>query len=193
MRAAEPEDKDHRLFKKIAQGDKRAFAQLLNAYLPSLLRFIRRYIHEPAQAEDIAQETFLRVWQRAAEWKAGEHSPRSWIYRIAFNLSIDTLRRHKAGDNNLEVLVDPSTPEQASISRDQYQHLHTAIAGLPERQRTALYLCAFQGLSNKEAAAVMKLGVEALESLLARARRNLRNYFSELEAESHEPKYSATL
>jgi len=193
MRDMQPAAMERRLIGKIARGDKHAFAQLLNAYLPSILRFIRRYIPEPAQAEDIAQETFLRVWLRASDWQPGEHSPRSWIYRIAFNLSIDALRRQKPGDNNLDELVDPSTPEQASISSNQHQHLHTAIAGLPERQRTALYLCAFQGLSNKEAAAVMKLGVEALESLLARARRNLRDYFCELEAESHESKYSANL
>jgi len=187
----DPAADDIRLFRRIARGDKSAFAQLLTAYLPSLLGFIRRYIRETAQAEDIAQETFLRVWLRAADWKQGEHSPRSWIYRIAFNLCIDALRRQKPGSNNLDALIDPATPEQDAISLSQHRHLHEAIARLPERQRTALYLCAFQDLSNKEAAAIMKLGVEALESLLARARRNLRNYFTELEADSHEPKYSA--
>lgn len=178
------------LLQQIAKGDKRAFAQLLSAQLPSLLAFIKRYIKEPAQAEDIAQETFLRVWQRAGDWQPREHSPRSWIYRIAFNLSIDAIRRQKPTTDALHELIDPQSPEQHTITRNQHRHLHDAIAGLPERQRTALYLCAFQGLSNKEAAAIMKVGVDALESLLARARRSLRDYFASLEGEHHESKLS---
>lgn len=184
------DDYELRLFQRIAQGDKHAFAQLLSTYLPSLLAFIKRYIKEPAQAEDIAQETCLRVWQRAADWQAREHSPRSWIYRIAFNLCIDAIRRQKASTDDVQQLIDTRSPEQDVIAQNQQQHLHGAIARLPERQRTALYLCAFQGLTNKEAAAIMKLSVDALESLLARARRSLRDYFDTLEAESHEPKLS---
>lgn len=183
-------DDELRLFQRIAQGDKHAFAQLLSAYLPPLLTFIKRYIKEPAQAEDIAQETCLRVWQRAGDWQEREHSPRSWIYRIAFNLCIDAIRRQKSSTDDLQQLIDTRSPEQDIIALNQQQHLHYAIARLPERQRTALYLCAFQGLSNKEAAAIMKLSVDALESLLARARRSLREYFDTLEAESHEPKLS---
>lgn len=183
-------DADIDQFRQIAKGDKHAFAQLLSAQLPSLLVFIKRYIKEPAQAEDIAQETFLRVWQRAADWQPREHSPRSWIYRIAFNLCIDTIRRQKPTTDALHELIDAHSPEQHTIDNNQHQHLHSAMAQLPERQRTALYLCAFQGLSNKEAAAIMKVGVDALESLLARARRSLREYFSTLEGERHEAKIS---
>lgn len=176
----------------IAKGDKQAFTQLLSAYLPSLLAFVKRYIKESALAEDIAQETFLRVWQRAADWQPREYTPRSWIYRIAFNLCIDAIRRQKATTDDLHALVDPRSPERHTIANNQHQHLHAAIACLPERQRTALYLCAFQGLSNKEAAAIMKVSVDALESLLARARRSLREYFATLEGECHEAKISVS-
>lgn len=175
---------------RIAKGDKQAYAELLASLLPALLAFIRRYVHEPALAEDIAQETFLRVWQRAGDWQPREHSPRSWIYRIALNLSIDSLRRQKNTTDSLDELISSESPEYDTITRNQHQHLHTAIAQLPERQRTALYLCAFQGLSNKEAAAIMKLGIDALESLLSRARRSIRQYFTTLEGEHHEPKLS---
>ncbi|MEJ2360730.1 MAG: sigma-70 family RNA polymerase sigma factor [Gammaproteobacteria bacterium] len=185
------DDKQTQQFLRIAKGDKQAFSQLLAEFLPVLLAFIRRYIHEPAQAEDIAQETFLRVWQRAADWQPGEHTPRSWIYRIALNLCIDNLRRQKPTSDALHALVDSHSAEQHAIAQNQHQHLHAAITQLPERQRTALYLCAFQGLSNKEAAAIMKIGVDALESLLARARRTLRQYFADLEeGERYEPKLS---
>ncbi len=176
--------------RQIAQGDKHAFAQLLSAYLPSLLGFIKRYVKEPAQAEDIAQETFLRVWQRAGDWQPREHSPRSWIYRIAYNLCIDLIRKQKPTTDALDELIAPDSPESEVIEQNQHQHLRTAIQSLPERQRTALYLCAFQGLSNKEAASIMSLGVDALESLLARARRSLRNYFASLEGEHHESNLS---
>jgi RNA polymerase sigma-70 factor (ECF subfamily) len=175
---------------QIAQGDKVAFAQLLSAYLPSLLAFIKRYIKEHAQAEDIAQETFLRVWQHAGDWQPREHSPRSWIFRIAFNLCIDHIRKLKPTTDETEDLVELQSPERMVIAQNQHQHLRNALDRLPERQRTALYLCAMHGLSNKEAAAVMKLGVDALESLLARARRSLREYFATLEGEKHEPKVS---
>ena len=178
------------LLQQIAQGDSHAFAQLLSAFLPSLLTFIKRYIKEPAQAEDIAQETFLRVWQRAGDWQPRELSPRSWIYRIAFNLCIDTIRKQKPTTDNMDELIAPHSPEHDVITQNQHQHLYNAMQRLPERQRTALYLCAFQGLSNKEAAAIMKLGVDALESLLARARRSLRDYFSILEGDQHEPNLS---
>jgi RNA polymerase sigma-70 factor (ECF subfamily) len=176
--------------KQIAQGDSTAFAQLLAACLPSLLAFIKRFIPEHAQAEDIAQETFLRVWQHAGRWQQRDITPRSWIFRIAYNLCIDNIRKHKPTTDALEDLIEPHSPEVSIIESNQHQHLRTAMDALPERQRTALYLCAYQGLSNKEAATIMEIGVAALESLLARARRSLREYFASLEGESHEPKSS---
>lgn len=178
------------LLQQIAQGDKEAFAQLLATHLPAVMAFIKRYIKEHAQAEDIAQETFFRVWQHASQWQRRDSSPLSWIFRIAYNLCIDVIRRQKPTTNEIDELVEMHSPEQTIIAHNQHAHLRNAIDALPERQRTALYLCAYQGLSNKEAAAIMELGVDALESLLARARRSLRNYFSDLEGEYHEPKSS---
>ena len=186
----EPSATEVQQLQQIAQGDKVAFAQLLSSYLPALLAFIKRYVKEPTQAEDIAQETFLRVWQRAGDWQAREYSPRSWVHRIAYNLCIDLIRKQKPTTDALDELIAPHSPEQAMIEHNQHQHLRSAMERLPERQRNALYLCAFQGLSNKEAAAVMHVGVDALESLLARARRTLRDYFSKLEGEHHEPNVS---
>lgn len=190
MPSEQSKDLERQQILRIARGDRQAFSELLDTLLPTLLVFIRRYVHEASQAEDIAQETFLRVWQRAADWQPREHSPRSWIYRIALNLCIDSLRRQKNTTDSLDELIDGQSPEYDTIAQNQHQHLHTAIAQLPERQRTALYLCAFQGLSNKEAAAIMNLGVDALESLLSRARRSIRQYFANLEGEYHESKLS---
>lgn len=188
MPTAQSKDPERQQLLQIAGGNRQAFSELLSDSLPALLAFIRRYIHEPAQAEDIAQETFLRVWQRAGDWQPREHSPRSWIYRIALNLCIDSIRRQKNTTDSLDELLASQSPEHQVIANNEHQHLHAAIALLPERQRTALYLCAFQGLSNKEAAAIMKLGIDALESLLSRARRSIRQYFVDLEGEQHEPK-----
>lgn len=177
---------------QIAQGDKAAFAQLLASQLPPVIAFIKRYIKEHAQAEDIAQETFIRVWQHAQQWQQRDTSPRSWIFRIAYHLCIDVLRRQKLTTDETETLVELQSVEETVIANNQQQHLRIAMASLPERQRTALYLCAYQGLSNKEAAAILNIGVDALESLLARARRSLRDYFSKLEGEYHESKSSVS-
>lgn len=178
---------DAQLLRASAQGDKEAFARLLGANLPAILAFIRRYIRDSALTEDIAQETFTRVWQHAGSWQQREVSPRSWIYKIAYNLCMDELRRHRPLDFEAQEPVETACPEQHLIAARQTEHLRSAMESLPERQRTALYLCAWQGLGNKEAAAVLAISVEALESLLARARRQLRDYLIHLEGEHHEP------
>lgn len=163
--------------KRIAEGDKQAFTDLLGVHLPPILTFIQRYIHEYANAEDIAQEVFTRVWLHAKQWKQLNSSPRSWFYRIAYNLAIDTIRKQKQTTDQIDELTTAQTPEENLIQLAQYQQLQDAMCTLPERQRTALYLCTYQGLSNKEASAIMEVSVDALESLLSRARRALKSYF----------------
>lgn len=178
-------NQDALLLRDTAQGDKAAFAKLLAAHLPAILAFIRRYIRDSALAEDLAQETFTRVWQHAARWQPREVSPRSWIYKIAYHLCMDELRRRKPLDIEAHEPIESQGPEQHLMNERQSDHLHTAMNLLPERQRTALYLCAWQGLGNKEAAAILAISVEALESLLARARRQLKDYFTRLESEHY--------
>lgn len=167
-------------------GDKDAFARLLSTHLDSILAFVKRFVPEQAEAEDITQEVFTRVWQHAHRWQQREQSPRSWFFRIAYNLCIDFLRKQKETTDNLDSLLSFNTPEQALHDSQEQARINNAMDTLPERQRTALYLCVYQGLSNKEAASIMEISTDALESLLARGRRSLRNYFQNLQGTHYE-------
>ncbi|WP_455198310.1 sigma-70 family RNA polymerase sigma factor [Kaarinaea lacus] len=164
----------------IAEGDRNAFNVFLSRHLSALVQFCRRYLFNLADAEDIAQETFIRVWQKAVTWKPQGHSPRSWVYRIGYNLCIDELRRRSANPSSNNVDDDPnieyatSNLEQSLELDSDLDRLTRLLNLLPERQRTALSLCALQGLTNREAANAMDISVEALESLLSRGRRQLR-------------------
>jgi RNA polymerase sigma-70 factor (ECF subfamily) len=129
-----------------------------------------------ADAEDIAQEAFIRVWRKASDWQDRQLPPHSWLYRITYNLCIDELRKRKPEsdvDDHYDLSSEDS-PESNIYQQQKDKLLAAAFTTLSEAQRTAIALCNYQGLSNKEAAGVMDITVEALESLLARGRAKLR-------------------
>lgn len=160
---------------RVAHGDHAAFSVLLRRHLDAIHAFNCRLLGNSEDAADIAQETFLRVWHRAGTWRQGRVQFTTWLHRIARNQCIDALRRRRAATSlDLESLDGGSAPEQAAVAGCLQAALAGALAALPERQRTALALCQNQGMSNREAAQVLGIRVEALESLLARARRALR-------------------
>lgn len=177
---------DESLLAQVALADASAFATLVERHLGPLLVFIKRYVAEHSAAEDIAQEVFFRVWQHAGRWRPQAGTARGWFYRIAYNLCIDVLRRSQPVTDALNKLVSEETPEQILADSAREQYVHEAVAALPERQRTALYLCAYQGLSNMEAARILEVSVPALESLLARARRSLRSQIQAKEGKHDE-------
>ena len=177
---------DENLMSQVALGDATAFAALLERHLGPVLVFIKRYIADHSAAEDIAQEVFLRAWQHADRWCPQGATARGWFYRIAYNLCIDVLRRQRPTSDELDRLVVSDTPEQILTNHAREQGIRKAMDALPERQRTALYLCGYQGLSNKEAAHILEVSVEALESLLARARRTLRSQIEAVEGKHNE-------
>lgn len=160
----------------LAAGDPEAAKRFVDRCLPTVLGVARRLLRDDAEAEDVAQETFVRVWRNASRWKPGAARFDTWVGRIAINLCYDRLRKRRE-----QVIED--APERRDASADQQGCMErgeaagvvrAAMAKLPERQRLALELCHFLELSNVEAAAMMEVNVEALESLLARARRKLR-------------------
>ena len=135
-----------------------------------------------AAADDIVQETLLRLWTRASAFDARAARLSTWLHNIAHNLCVDSLRRgarlslQDDVQRGLESDSNPGAGRAApGAGGDRVQQL---LAGLPERQRSALLLCYYQGLSNRDAAEILRVSVDALESLLARGRRRLR---SELE------------
>lgn len=170
------DDQDNTLLIRIANGDKVAFGELLDRYLKPVIAFTRRYTTNYADADDIAQETFTQVWLKAADWQDQGTTALGWIYRIAYNRCIDLMRRTRRMVLVDEVEISQTGDDPADQLADMASvtHIETCLKLLPERQYTAIVLSAITGLSNKEAAGVMGLSVEALESLLARGRKRLK-------------------
>jgi len=179
---------DAALLQRSAAGDRMAFTQFLRCHITAIATFARRYTASQAEAEDIVQETFTRAWMHAGRWRPAQEysSPRSWLYRIAYNLCIDAHRKMRPESDDFDTVADPDSPERIVGRRRQDKLVHDTVRALPERQRCALWLIAHHGLSNREAAGVLGISVEALESLLARARRSVREKINALDGFSHE-------
>jgi len=160
----------------IASGDTRGCRMLSDRHLPRLHALASRMLSSSADADEVCQDAFVRAWQQAPRWQARAALFSTWLHQVVLNLCRDRLRARRES-LPLEMLEEASHddgPEQAQGRIDQSSAIRSALASLPERQREALLLCHFQELSNIEAAQVLSLSVDALESLLARARRGLR-------------------
>ena len=178
---------DDDLMRRAGGGDQAAYSRLVERHLWRAGKLAARVVGNKADAEDIVQEAFLRVWLKAPEWQpeaAGGARFSTWFYRVLMNLSIDRTRRpinaplEAAGE-----IADPKPDGFAIIaSNETSRRVAAAVATLPERQRAALALCHYEGMSNTEAAVILDLSVGAVESLLVRARRNLRESLVDLVA-----------
>ncbi|MDT8428342.1 MAG: sigma-70 family RNA polymerase sigma factor [Pseudomonadales bacterium] len=160
----------------IAAGDQNAYADAVKRYLRLISSYCLRMTGNRGEAEDLTQETFLKLWTHAHSWKPELASVSTWLHRIAHNLCIDFMRRDKSSSKEeLNENIPDDFDTAAELDRQALiARLHQALNQLPERQRSALVLNQFQGLSNRDVAAVMDISVEAVESVLARARRTLK-------------------
>ncbi|MCC5969792.1 MAG: RNA polymerase sigma factor [Pararhodobacter sp.] len=176
---------DEELLNRYAGGDAAAARVLLARLSPSVLRLARRLLDDPAEAEDVTQEAMLRLWQIAPEWQAGAARPSTWLYRVAFNLATDRLRRRRSVALDAEGEPEHPAPAvlDALIAAERARALDQALATLPERQRVAVVLRHIEGLANPEIAEVLGVGVEAVESLTARGKRRLADLLSGRRAE----------
>jgi len=169
-------DPDAELVARVGARDSSAVRVLVARKLPRLLALATRMLGDRNEAEDVAQETFLRIWNQAPRWREGEARFDTWLHRVVLNLCYDRLRgRREEPVDTLPDVPDPQ-PEPAVHAelRSRDARVRQALAALPPRQREALVLQYYQEMSNVEAANLMGITVDALESLLARARRNLR-------------------
>ncbi len=166
---------DGDLLEAAAGGSQLAFAELVNRHYQPVYRLAWRVAGDATAAEDLTQEAFIKLWRDPRQVRDAA-ALKGWLMRVASNAAID--RARKPASRPLEDAPDTADPQarpDAPLARAQAAQLvDEALAHLPGRQRQALALVYFEGMSNGEAAAVMDVGVEAVESLLARARRSLK-------------------
>ena len=167
-------DPDEDLVRRVGAGDPAAVQTLVARKLPRILALAVRMLGDAAEAEDVAQETFLRIWRHASGWRRGNARFDSWIHRVTLNLCYDRLRRRREWvTDDLPEMVDPSTLPDAHPQEDALR-VEQALQGIAPRQREAIILVYYQEMSNIEAAATLQISVDALESLLSRGRRSLQ-------------------
>lgn len=169
---------DALILARAVAGDEAAFASVVRAHGPALLRFAAAMLGSIGEAEDIVQEAFLRLWSTAPAWRP-EARVSTWLHRVVRNLCLDRLRRRRPtvaiDDEMAETLASRDPPADEVIAAGvESDRLAAALARLPERQREAITLAHLQEMTQTEGAAIMEIGEEAYESLLARGRRRLR-------------------
>ena len=183
-------DPDIRLMLRVRADEAGAFEELVGQYQHRLVGVMHHLVGNPEEAEDLAQEVFLRVYRARKKYR-----PRSkfstWLFTIANNLALNSLRARQRkpavqlklndsgplGPRPAENLVrDPRSGPMQKIQRAELAaHIRQALEGLNERQRVAVVLNKFEDMNYAEIAEVMKLTVKAVKSLLSRARMNLRD------------------
>ena len=187
-------DPDAELVAGIARGDAHATRAFVARHLNRLHGLAFRMLGNRADAEDVVQDVFMRVWKHAGRWEFGRARFDTWMYRVTVNLCYDRLRRRR------EIVTD-TPPERADETPDAAQKIHAtqvaarvrkALDALPERQRTAIMLCHYEDMSNIEAAEILEVSVEAMESLLSRGRRKLRTLMKDEARELMEGLYDAS-
>ncbi|MCG6118093.1 MAG: sigma-70 family RNA polymerase sigma factor [Aquimonas sp.] len=164
------------LLRAASAGDGGACRRLVELHLRPVHRLAQRMLDDPAEAEDVAQDLFLRLWQAGASWREGEARLSTWIHTVTLNLCRDRLRRRRPQQPLDDAQQDErgAGPGQRAQLDERESALRRALAELPQRQREALLLFHYQGLSQVEAAQALGVSEDALESLLARARRGLK-------------------
>ena len=164
----------------VSQGDHSAFETVLSEYLDALYAYALRLSGSPAMAEDLVQDTWLAVWQKAASYRARKASLATWLHRILHNQFVDRMRKRRelpeeAGPPASELTDPETTPAQAAKLARDADALREALTTLPENQRAALLLRHASGFSTPEVGAILGVSTRAAESLLARGRRSLKS------------------
>lgn len=178
---SESADDDAALMAATVGGDVVAFRRIVARHLPAVLSLARRMLRDDAEAEDVAQETLVRLWRQGRAVEIGPGGLRPWLRRVASNLSIDRLRASGRLEVTDEVPEQETPADQLSqlSAKDLSARVAEALAGLPDRQRLALTLFHYEELSQIEVGRMMGISDEAVESLLGRARRTLKKVLAD--------------
>jgi RNA polymerase sigma-70 factor (ECF subfamily) len=169
---------DESLLVLYANSDPDAARLLTTRLLPRVLGYAARLLGDRAEAEDVAQDAMMRMWKIAPDWRTGEAAVATWLYRVVTNLCTDRQRakmrrRSDALDDVPEPADAAASAEAGLIEADRMAALQAALDSLPDRQRQAVVLRHIEGMTNPEIAAILEIGVEAVESLTARGKRAL--------------------
>lgn len=169
-------DTDERaLMTRVGAGDAQSFERLVTRHTPMVHRVAWRMLGDAVEAEDVVQDVFVKLWVNARDWTAAGGGLGGWLRRIATNACLDRLRRPRFVSD--EGLPDrPDEAPQADLAIDAGRRraaVAASIQALPDRQRAAIVLTYYEGVSNAEAASILGVKVKALESLLVRGRQAL--------------------
>jgi RNA polymerase sigma-70 factor (ECF subfamily) len=170
------DDSDEVLMAAVVARDHRAFRVLMLRHMSRAIRVAQRILRDSAEADDVGQEAFLRVWSRAGSFDSRVAKFTTWLYRIVFNLALDRARRLRPTpiEDLEELSSDAPATLETMIADEEWSALEQAMALLSTRQRGAIALFHMEGLSGADAARAMDLNIKAFESLLLRARATLK-------------------
>jgi len=188
--SASEQELDLALVQRVQQGHKPAFDLLVKKYQSRILALIHRFVRDRHEAEDVAQETFIRAYKALVNFR-GDAAFYTWLYRIAINTAKNHLvaRGRRVPDSDVDLadaehfddgnaLRDNDTPEGGALSSELEQAVHKAIASLPQELKTALMLREFDGLSYEDIAEIMRCPVGTVRSRIFRAREEVDKQIS---------------
>lgn len=176
LKPALADESDDALMARVAARETDALRLLADRHAQLPWRIAYRMLADSTEAEDVAQEALLRLWQYAERWQAGGPGVAAWLTRVATNACLDRLRRRRfVGDDAVPERADESPLADEAIEEDEVRKaVADCIEALPDRQRAAIVLTYYEERQNRVAAEILAMQLKAFESLLLRARGALR-------------------
>ena len=171
-------------YRRYLGGDDEGLAEIVEEYKDGLILFLRGFVGDITTAEDLAEDTFFRLMIKKPRF-SGRSSFRSWLYAIGRNVAVDYVRRHSkevaVPSDEIEIQTDDSADFEALyIKEEQQRIIYNALKSLPPDYRQILLLVYFEGMTNAEAAVIMRKSERQIRNLLYRAKQSLKK---ELEKE----------
>ena len=186
------EQLDEDLVLRVQQGDRSAFDLLVIKYQHKIIQLVNRYVKDPSEAQDVAQEAFIKAYRALGNFR-GDSAFYTWLYRIAINTAKNYLvsRSRRSSDYQVDIqdaeaienapqLQGMETPERLLLNQEIIDTIKTAIEKLPEEMRTAIMLREFEGMSYEEIAEAMDCPVGTVRSRIFRAREAIDNKLNPL-------------
>jgi RNA polymerase sigma-70 factor (ECF subfamily) len=169
-------DEDEPLLDRLAANDEAAFRMLVERHIDRAFGIALRIVGNRADAEDVVQDTLLKVWTHRGRWQPGRAKFSTWLYRVITNRCIDLRRQPRSDDVDSVPEPADTRPDAAATmqNNETTDLLEKAMQQLPEQQRIAVIFSYHEDLSNGEIAEVMNTTVSAVESLLKRGRQQLK-------------------